>query len=296
MLLAFHRGTWCPNCRRKFSELAQHSPEYAARGMQVVTVVAQSSDVVRRYVEDQGLPFNILIDESRDVLKAYGVWHRLGLDAWNIARPALFLIDRTGAHPLLVRQRPAGRVPDARGDHDEIERLEASACLSASASSAAAGSGRRSPRGSKRAGSSSATTTRSWCCCAFLTRRLREVAEASARRTVGRARQRRDAAGGAGAAHAALPRAPAADLHARSRRRAVRRRVGRGHRRDESDRAARDLARRSARPAALPARGRRPRRLPCGRGDRVELSRHALPLLPRGSSKAPARRPRRSSR
>ena len=53
--------------------------------------------MVRRYIEETGLPFNILIDESRDVLKAYGVWHRLGLDAWNIARPALFLIDSYGA-------------------------------------------------------------------------------------------------------------------------------------------------------------------------------------------------------
>ena len=65
--------------------------------MQVVAVVAQSSAVVRRYIEETGLPFNILVDESRDVLKAYGVWHRFGIDAWNIARPALFLIDRTGA-------------------------------------------------------------------------------------------------------------------------------------------------------------------------------------------------------
>jgi glutaredoxin-dependent peroxiredoxin len=64
--------------------------------VQVVVVVAQSSTVVRRYIEDSGLPFNILIDESRDVLKMYGVWHRLGLDAWNIARPALFLIDPNG--------------------------------------------------------------------------------------------------------------------------------------------------------------------------------------------------------
>jgi len=59
-------------------------------------VVGQSSVVVRRYIEDTGLPFNILVDESRDVMKAYGVWHRLGLDAWNIARPALFLIDPSG--------------------------------------------------------------------------------------------------------------------------------------------------------------------------------------------------------
>jgi peroxiredoxin len=116
VLLAFHRGTWCPNCRRKFSELAQHSPVYVGRGIQVVTVVAQSSDVVRRYVEDQGLPFNILIDESRDVLRAYGVWHRLGLDAWNIARPALFLIDRTGA----IRYSFVSNRQDEFPTHDEI--------------------------------------------------------------------------------------------------------------------------------------------------------------------------------
>jgi methyl-accepting chemotaxis protein len=59
--------------------------------------VAQSSDAVRTYIEETGLPFNILIDETRDVLRAYGVWHKFGLDAWNIARPALFLIDRSGA-------------------------------------------------------------------------------------------------------------------------------------------------------------------------------------------------------
>ena len=64
--------------------------------MQVVAVVAQSSEPVRRYIEETGLPFNILIDESRDVLRAYGVWHRVGLTAWNIARPALFVIDREG--------------------------------------------------------------------------------------------------------------------------------------------------------------------------------------------------------
>jgi peroxiredoxin len=64
--------------------------------VQVVAVVAQRSQPVRRYIEETGLPFNILVDASRDVLKAYGVWHAVGLDAWNVARPALFLIDRSG--------------------------------------------------------------------------------------------------------------------------------------------------------------------------------------------------------
>ena len=84
--------------------------------MQVVAVVAQTSEPVRRYIEETGLPFNILIDESRDVLKAYGVWHRVGSDAWNIARPALFLIDRTGA----IRYSFIGDRQDEFPSHEEI--------------------------------------------------------------------------------------------------------------------------------------------------------------------------------
>ena len=56
-------------------------------------MLAQSRDAVRRYIEETGLPFDILIDERRDMMRAYGVWHRIGIDAWNIARPAAFLID-----------------------------------------------------------------------------------------------------------------------------------------------------------------------------------------------------------
>ena len=58
--------------------------------------MAQKSEAVRRYIEETGLPFNILIDESRDVMRAYGVWHKVGLDAWNIARPALFVVESDG--------------------------------------------------------------------------------------------------------------------------------------------------------------------------------------------------------
>jgi peroxiredoxin len=82
----------------------------------VVAVVAQSSDRVRTYIEETGLPFNILVDESRGVLKAYGVWHAIGLTAWNIARPALFLIDRSGA----IRYSFVADRQDEFPEHEEI--------------------------------------------------------------------------------------------------------------------------------------------------------------------------------
>jgi peroxiredoxin len=63
----------------------------------VVGVRPQKRDAVRRYIEETGLPFDVLIDERRDMAKAYGVWHRIGLDALNIARPATFLIEQDGS-------------------------------------------------------------------------------------------------------------------------------------------------------------------------------------------------------
>ena len=85
-------------------------PQYRDLGATVMAVVAQRSEKVKRYVEDTGLPFDILIDDTRDTVKAYGVWHRVGFDAWNIARPSLFLIDRARDHPLRVRGGPSDRV------------------------------------------------------------------------------------------------------------------------------------------------------------------------------------------
>ncbi len=47
------------------------------------------------WLQANALPFNLLVDSSRDTLRAYGVWHRVGIGsnvAWNISRPALFLV------------------------------------------------------------------------------------------------------------------------------------------------------------------------------------------------------------
>ena len=71
---------------------------------------------MRRYIEETGLPFNILVDESREVLKAYGVWQRIGFDAWNIARPALFIVDRSGT----IRYSFIGESQTEFPSHDDI--------------------------------------------------------------------------------------------------------------------------------------------------------------------------------
>jgi peroxiredoxin len=52
------------------------------------------------------------------VARAYGVWHRAGLTGWNIARPAVFLIDRAGA----IHYSFVGRDQTEFPSHEEILR------------------------------------------------------------------------------------------------------------------------------------------------------------------------------
>jgi len=49
-----------------------------------------------KYLTRHPISFPFLLDENRAVTKLYGIYHRLGHDAINIARPATFVVDRRG--------------------------------------------------------------------------------------------------------------------------------------------------------------------------------------------------------
>jgi len=54
------------------------------------------------------------------------VWHRLGLDAWNTAHPALFLIDRAGvARAIWVSDRQ-DEFPGAEEIEEELRGVSPS--------------------------------------------------------------------------------------------------------------------------------------------------------------------------
>ena len=51
------------------------------------------------------------------------MWHRVGLDAWNIARPAVFLIDQDGSIPYSFVGDNQGEYPDAARDPRGCRRV-----------------------------------------------------------------------------------------------------------------------------------------------------------------------------
>ena len=75
-------------------DLQTHFDEYADLEAAIVGIVGQWPREVRRYAETHNIIFPLLIDKERRAIKNYGVYHWLGLDAYNIARPAAFVIDK----------------------------------------------------------------------------------------------------------------------------------------------------------------------------------------------------------
>lgn len=65
-------------------------------GGRLVVVLCQKHKAVAGYVERNPTPFPIVADEDRSLARSWGVYHGLGIDAVNIARPAAFVVDPEG--------------------------------------------------------------------------------------------------------------------------------------------------------------------------------------------------------
>ena len=61
-----------------------------------LAIAGQWPRELRGYADKSGIAFPLLVDKTREVIKSYGVYHWLSLEAYNIARPATFVIDKTG--------------------------------------------------------------------------------------------------------------------------------------------------------------------------------------------------------
>src|SRR5213080_223565 len=64
------------------------------------------------YLEKHPVSFPFLLDEDRSVTKAYGLYHRLGKDAINIAHPTTLVIDGSSLVRYIYRgDNQADRAP-----------------------------------------------------------------------------------------------------------------------------------------------------------------------------------------
>ncbi len=101
--------------------MAQFGPEaekFRQLGVAVLFIAAEKRGGMfkpEEFLKKTPAPFPFLLDQDRTVTKQYGVYHRLGLDAINIARPATFVVDRQGAiRWMYIGSSQSDRAPMAR--------------------------------------------------------------------------------------------------------------------------------------------------------------------------------------
>ncbi len=122
LLMFFFRGTWCPNCRRQMEDI-RNQWERIAPLAQVVGVVGQGDRETADYMARNQLPFPLLPDPSRSIIKSYGVYQFFSLNAFRIAHPTTLIIDSAGlVHFCYVGESQFDR-PDLDHIVSELQNL-----------------------------------------------------------------------------------------------------------------------------------------------------------------------------
>ncbi len=97
------------------AQLEPYQEQIAASGATLAYIAAEKREGFfhpAEYLARNPISFPFLLDEDRQVTKAYGVYRRIGLDAFNIARTATFVVDREGVvRWMYVGQNQLDRAP-----------------------------------------------------------------------------------------------------------------------------------------------------------------------------------------
>ena len=105
-------ATWCPPCLKEMPTMERLHQAYRDRGLHVVAVSVDNGgagDLIREFMTDQGLTFEILHDAESAIFDTYAL----------IGIPTTFLIDREG----LVRATKYAADWFTPENRAEVERL-----------------------------------------------------------------------------------------------------------------------------------------------------------------------------
>jgi len=92
LILYFYPSDFTPGCTREACDLRDLHTQILGASLRVVGVSPQSPESHRRFRDQHSLPFTLLSDEHKAVIRAFGVDGPLGIGV----RRATFLIDRGG--------------------------------------------------------------------------------------------------------------------------------------------------------------------------------------------------------
>ena len=98
VVLFFYPKASTPGCTMEAKNLRDHYPEFTEKGYDVIGVSADSEKRQLNFSNKNELPYNLLADENKEIINAYGVWGPkkfMGREYDGIHRTT-FVIDEKG--------------------------------------------------------------------------------------------------------------------------------------------------------------------------------------------------------
>jgi thioredoxin-dependent peroxiredoxin len=119
LILYFYPAALTPGCTLEAGQFRDAVPALTAAGIAVVGVSPDPPDVLRRFRDQENLPYPLLSDPDREVLERYGAYGEktvFGTSTVGVIR-STFVIDRTGrVEHVYERVDPAVHVAQLRTD------------------------------------------------------------------------------------------------------------------------------------------------------------------------------------
>lgn len=107
LVLVFYQGSFCPVCGHQLSNLQENLSSFKAQDAEIIAVSADDALHALNSVGEYGLTFNVVPDQNKKLIKAFGVGN---ISRKDIAWPALFVVDKKGVVRLSFANREGHRL------------------------------------------------------------------------------------------------------------------------------------------------------------------------------------------
>jgi glutaredoxin-dependent peroxiredoxin len=121
VVLAFFVGAFTSTCTKEMCEFRDSMARFIDLDAQVIGVSVNDPFSNKGFAEKNRLPFPILSDYKREVIKTYGLElpDFAGLDGYTVAKRSIFILDKNG----IVRYVWVSDNPSVEPNYQEIQTV-----------------------------------------------------------------------------------------------------------------------------------------------------------------------------
>jgi glutaredoxin-dependent peroxiredoxin len=121
VVVAFFVGAFTATCTKEVCEFRDSTARLVDLNAEVIGISVNDPFSNKAFAEKNRLPFTVLSDYNREVIKTYGVemFDFAGLKGYTVAKRSIFILDETG----IVRYIWISEDPSIEPNYTEIQKI-----------------------------------------------------------------------------------------------------------------------------------------------------------------------------